>query len=127
MAWCRGLAGVGERGMYTSGSPRNLGDPVVSTTRSGAGNPESKPWRHVEALVDVCERTGERRVVSRSEGNEAKRDGRQEVGAPNMTDEAGEPTQGTPRRKGGAGLWNRRRERPWERRVPQASQRNCNG
>ncbi len=41
--------------------------------------------------------------VPPSEGNEVRRDGRRGVGAPRNTWEAGEPTRGTPWRKGGAG------------------------
>ena len=41
-------------------------------------------------------------VVSPSEGNEARRDGRLGVGASHSTVEAGEPVQGTRRREGGA-------------------------
>ncbi len=36
-----------------------------------------------------------------SEGNEARRDGRRGVGVPHSTDDAGEPTRGTPPREGG--------------------------
>jgi hypothetical protein len=38
-------------------------------------------------------------VVSPSEGNEARREGRQGVAVPHSTDEAGEPTRGTPWRE----------------------------
>ncbi len=69
----------------------------------------------------------ERRMVPPSEGNEARRDGRQEVGAPHRTCEAGEPTRGTPWRERGAGLRNHWRERCREHRVPQASQRDYSG
>ena len=41
-------------------------------------------------------------VVSPSEGNEVRREGRQGVGAPHSTVEAGEPSRGTPRREGDA-------------------------
>lgn len=50
-------------------------------------------------------------AVPPSEGNEARRNGRQEVGAPRSTDEAGEPTRGTPWREGGARRGNCWRER----------------
>ena len=46
--------------------------------------------------------------------NEARGGDDEEVGAPHSTDEAGEPTRGTPRREGGAGSRNRWRER-WRR------------
>jgi hypothetical protein len=41
-------------------------------------------------------------VVSPSEGNEARRNGRRGVGASHSTVESGEPSRGTPRREGGA-------------------------
>src|SRR4051794_18850648 len=41
-------------------------------------------------------------VVSPSEGNEVRREGRTGVGAPHTTEEAGEPFRGTRRREGGA-------------------------
>src|ERR1700752_2946954 len=46
-------------------------------------------------------------AVPRSEGNEATREGRQEVGVLYSTDEAGEPTRGTPWREGGTGTRER--------------------
>ncbi|MDB4930678.1 MAG: hypothetical protein JWM10_3162 [Myxococcaceae bacterium] len=51
------------------------------------------------------------------EGNEASREGRQDVGVPRSTGEAGEPTQGTPWREGGTGSWNYWRER-WRSEPP---------
>src|ERR1041385_7800760 len=62
-----GPAGVRERGTHALGSSRNLGDPAAS-----------------------------RQLVLRPEGNEGKRDGRQEVGALHGTDEAGEPNRRDP-------------------------------
>src|SRR5271165_5263679 len=47
-------------------------------------------------------RTTDATMVSPSEGNEARRNGRQGVAAPHSTVEAGEPTRGTPSREGGA-------------------------
>ena len=56
--------------------------------------------------------------------NEARQEKRQGVGAPHSTEEAGEPTRGTPWREGGAGSRNFRRER-WSRpQARQPSQRN---
>src|SRR5208337_2073206 len=43
-------------------------------------------------------RTTDATMVSPSEGNEARRNGRQGVAAPHSTVEAGEPTRGTPSR-----------------------------
>ncbi len=51
------------------------------------------------------------RVVSPTEGNEGRRDGRTGVGAPHSTVETGEPFRGTRRREGGAVSRNRWRER----------------
>jgi hypothetical protein len=42
MAWPTGPAGVEEQGTSTAGFPRNLGIPVVSTTRAGKGQPAKK-------------------------------------------------------------------------------------
>jgi hypothetical protein len=47
----------------------------------------------------------------RGASNEATRDERRAVGAARSTEEAGEPTHGTPWREGGAGRENRRSER----------------
>ena len=57
-------------------------------------------------------------MVSPSEGNEVRRDGRQGVGAPHTTDDAGEPTRGTPPRERSeancltSGCKSRRRKSP---------------
>jgi hypothetical protein len=51
---------------------------------------------------DRWEQTTTQPVVSPSEGNEAKRDGRWGVGASHTIDEAGEPFRGTPWREGDA-------------------------
>jgi hypothetical protein len=45
-------------------------------------------------------------AVRPSEGNEVRPEGQQGIGALHSTDEAGEPTHGTPGREGGAGSWN---------------------
>ena len=47
-------------------------------------------------------RTRDATMVSPSEGNEVRRNGRQGVAAPHSTVEAGEPSRGTPWREGGA-------------------------
>ena len=39
MTWREGSTGVKEGGMYTRGSSRNLGDPVVSAMNPGKGKP----------------------------------------------------------------------------------------
>jgi len=51
---------------------------------------------------DRREQTTTHTVVSPSEGNEARRDGRLGVGASHRIEEAGEPSRGTPRREGDA-------------------------
>lgn len=66
-------------------------------------------------------------AVAPSEGNEATRDGRQEVRAARSSDEAGEPTRGTQWSEGAAGLRNRTRERWRRRQAPGTSQRNSIG
>src|SRR5580693_5685276 len=53
-------------------------------------------WRPRERDTDA---TG----IPPSEGNEVRRDGWWGVGASHSTDDAGEPTRGTPPREGGAG------------------------
>jgi hypothetical protein len=65
--------------------------------------------------------------VARTEGNEGKGERRRGVGAPHCTGEAGEPTQGTPWREGGAGTRNRTEERWKGHRAHKPSQRNSNG
>jgi hypothetical protein len=69
--------------------------------------------RRCERVRDCSERTHVPTVIPRNEGNEVTREGRRGVGAPHSTDEAGEPTRGTPWREGkqGAGRENRWRER----------------
>jgi hypothetical protein len=54
------------------------------------------------ARRDRWEQTTTQPVVSPSEGNEAKRDGRSGVGASHSIDEAGEPLRGTLWREGDA-------------------------
>jgi hypothetical protein len=75
-----GPSGVEEQGTFIVGSSRNLGDPVVSVDESGWGTPvnNSRP-----AAVASCGCGNEAQgaaAVRRSEGNEATREGRQEVG-----------------------------------------------
>jgi len=94
------------------GFPRNLGDPVVSTeTKEGKGNSLEKPRPERAAFRAHGIEEVNAVVVGLSEGNEARPEGRLGVRAPRLTVEAGEPTQGTLQRGGGAGIWNRRRAR----------------
>src|SRR5208337_3326945 len=59
-------------------------------------------WIHGSASGAGGGRTTDATMVSPSEGNEARRNGRQGDAAPHSTVEAGEPTRGTPSREGGA-------------------------
>jgi hypothetical protein len=99
--------------MCTSGFCRNLGDPAVSSVRHpGAGDRVTKgPGPGAGRPAPQGSEAPDVRLVPLSEGNEARREGRQGVGAPRSTAEAGEPTRGTPWREGGAGKRNRWRER----------------
>ena len=94
MAERRGPAGVEEQGTFIVGSSRNLGAPVASVDKPVLGSPVNNP-RPAAAASCVCgnEAQGARRYRE-SEGNEATREGRQEVGVLYSTDEAGEPTRG---------------------------------
>src|SRR3712207_104160 len=98
----RDPAGVREQDTFTRvpqepGRPRRL---------HGKSRPEL-PGHQLQARGRRTRRPRERKpgatVVPPSEGNEARRNGRQGVGAPHTTDDAGEPTRGTPSREGGAG------------------------
>jgi hypothetical protein len=77
-------------------------------------------------LPDGSEQGAHERYRHR-EGNEVGREGRRDVGVPHSTDEAGEPTEGTPWREGGTGSWTCWRERWRRHRAPQPSQRDFNG
>src|SRR6202049_3789687 len=86
---CRSCLGriAGQR---YKGFSRNLGVPVVSTVISRWGTGLSTPgprWRTRRRR----EQNPSAPVVPPSEGNEARRDGQQDVGAPRSTVEAGEP------------------------------------
>ncbi len=96
--------------MLALGSARNLGGPVVSSIdrigRPVSASRSAGPWRSTPAGANK-----RARLVPLSEGNEATREGRLDVGALRSTDEAGEPTRGTLRREGRAGQRNRWRAR----------------
>ena len=71
-----------EHGKWKWGFPRNLGDPVVSSAQVPAGDPGYQlqaPAAHSSA-GERTERVDAE--VPPSEGNEARREGRQEVIAP---------------------------------------------
>ena len=66
-----------------SGFPRNLGDPAVSTGNSAPGSSRTQrvpAYRH--CVLGGGSETKTHRVVPPSEGNEVRREGRQEVVAP---------------------------------------------
>lgn len=81
------------------GLPRNLGDLDVpkETSRDGRGTAEPSGGG---ASSDPAEQVDASEVPP-SEGNEARRDGRREVGASRSTDEGGEPNRRDPS-EGGA-------------------------
>jgi hypothetical protein len=66
------------------------------------GNRVNNSPRPSIARRDRWEQTTTQPVVSPSEGNQARRDGRSGVGASHSIEEAGEPVRGTPRREGDA-------------------------
>jgi len=110
MARREGPAGVKERSRYALGSPGTWEIPPSPVHGSGWAAGETA-WLASVALHARGSEQASAAQVPPSEGNEARRDGRREVAAPHRTDEAGEPTQGTRRREGGAGERNRWRER----------------
>ncbi len=110
----RDSAGVGEHGTFIMGSCRNLGDPVGSVALNGMGKPVNNPRPMGAAPCAHGSEVQGAAAVPPSEGNEARREGRQEVGVLHSTVEAGEPTRGTPGREGSTGTRDRSRER-WRR------------
>ena len=105
------LAGVGERGMHTWGLLRNLGDLIVSVRESREGHPVEQPRPGSGALAVLG---SEGRAHARyRQAKETKRGGRgdQETEHSVVPGKRGNPPQGTPWREGGAGSWNRGRER----------------
>jgi len=127
-----GLAARLLRGLRTEacthrGPSGNLGGPVVSVEKTRFGLRENKVLANarwcspcVGAKREHHDGTAERR--KRSEAGRAA--GSRSV---SHTDEAGEPTQGTRRREGDAGIRNCWRERCRRLRTPKPSQRNFNG
>jgi hypothetical protein len=81
---------------------------VIGTTEGNTGKPDMDPWATgstgVERAGHACEGSpgtweipsSPPRAVARNEGNEVKRDGRREVGAPHCTCEAGERVPADP-------------------------------
>ena len=124
MAERQGPAGVEEQGTFIVGSSRNLGGPVVSANEPGVGSPVNNPWLAVVAPCDCGNEAQGVAAVPPSEGNEVTRKGRQEVGVLYSTEEAGEPTRGTPWREEGTGTRERSGERWRRHRAPEPYQRN---
>jgi len=85
------------------GMPRNLGGPVTSIEQTGSGNRLTKTQAPAGRGPTAGERRGAATMVTPSEGNEVRREGRQGVGVLNMTKDVGEPTRGTRPRKGSTG------------------------
>ena len=83
-----GPTGVQEQGAGTRGLLGNLRGPSVSTDISGSGS--GIPTPRPTTLRRVAGSEQDARVVSPSEGNEVRREGRAGVGAPHSSDEAGE-------------------------------------
>ena len=97
-----GPAGVEERGQGTRGVPWNLRDPVVSILQSGSGTGSRTPWPPA-ARPDRWERTATHGMVSPSEGNRARRDGRPgSRSTSSYRRGGGNGPSRTPRREGGA-------------------------
>ena len=83
--------------------PGNPGGLFVSTRMDAVGEPRIKPRTHARRSVLVGERRNRSVVVSPSEGNQARRNGRRAIGARHSTDEVGEPSQGPHGGKGAPG------------------------
>ena len=122
-----GPAGVGEQGQGTSGVSGNLGDPSVSTAYSGSVTGTTTPRSPRPGVAGRWEQRIDATVVSPSEGNEARREGRAGVGASHSTVEAGEPSRGTQRREGDAVSSDRWRETWRVLRNPWTCPRNDDG
>jgi hypothetical protein len=89
------------------GFPGNVGDPASSLKMTGSGATGTANSRTIRR-PRVCGRTGtkcRRSKVSPSEGNEARREGSQEVTASHSSREAGERPFRTPWSEGDAALW----------------------
>src|SRR5215831_11735114 len=113
-----GPAGVEEQGTFIVGSSRNLGGPAASVNEAGVGESGKQPLACSRSALRLQERNPRRVAVPYGEGNGAVREGRQEVGVLHSTEEAGEPTRGTPWRKGSTGTRARSGERWRRHRAP---------
>lgn len=128
MTWQRSPPGSKSRACRQR-IPQELGRPChFRRQQRGWGSHEPKnPGPEMECRHSWEIRRIGTRVVPPNEGNEARRDGWQGVGAARSSDEGGEPIRGTRRSQGAAGTRNRWRERWRERRFSAPSQRNNNG
>jgi hypothetical protein len=97
----RSYRGRRARAMTTR-VPQEPGRPDRFHRHFRLGNRNNNSPMPAVARRDRREQTTTQAVVSPSEGNEARRDGRSGVGASHSTDEAGEPFRGTRRREGDA-------------------------
>ena len=105
------LAGVEERGMYTWGFPRNLGDLVVSVPTEREGHPMKQPRLEERALAILG---SEQRVPARyrcAKGTECSGMDDQESEPPVVPRKRGNAPERTPWREGDAGSWTRWRDR----------------
>ena len=93
MARCVGPAGVGEHGKSTLDSPGTWEIPSFPFLEKLASwNCQNRKFRVPGSASGLGEKRKQARgVVPPSEGNEARREGRREVGASHSTCEAGEP------------------------------------
>jgi hypothetical protein len=96
-------AGVEEQGTFTLGFPRNLGGPSIFSEIPGGRYRVTNSRPVADASGGLGSETRMRPGYRPCEGNEVRRDGWKGVGASHTTDDAGEPTRGTPPREGGAG------------------------
>ncbi len=101
----RGPAGVGEHGTLIVG-PAGTWEVLLPPSMNRFGDSGENPWPAGGASC-VCGSEAQGAAVPRSEGNEAAREGRQEVGVLRSTEEAGEPPRGTPWREGSTGTRER--------------------
>src|SRR5579863_8978350 len=88
-------------GACTRGSPRNLGRLRAFLLESRQGAPaKQKPRARAGSAPPRRERTRSAQEVRLSEGNEARPDEARGVGVPHTSEDAGEPTRGTPPSEG---------------------------
>src|SRR5215207_3246523 len=106
-----GLAGVGEHGNDTEGRAGTW-EVLTFPLKNPGGDPGDE---HQARRRDSASSGANQRVNSgtRSEGDEATRDERRDVGALHSTEEAGEPSRGIPWREGRAS-----RKKPLEGTMP---------